>query len=112
MDGLLASYNSRKPAIRQRLGEFRAVWRSPAGKLFEELCFCLFTPMTSARRCDAAVRLLKENSLLFEGDAKDIARVLRGHVRFHRTKSKYVIQNRKLFFENGNSLKSNLKGFG
>ncbi|MBI4020325.1 MAG: N-glycosylase/DNA lyase, partial [Candidatus Aenigmarchaeota archaeon] len=109
MQDLLKAYGSRKRLIRKRLAEFRSVWRGPEGRLFEEFCFCLFTPMTKARNCDRAVNILREKDLLFGGNEFEVRKSLRRIVRFHNTKSKYLVGNRKMFFANGSSLKDSLE---
>lgn len=94
-------YEIRKKEIRQRLLDFTRVWGEPDERVFAELCFCLCTPQSSAKRCWRAVSQLynidSENRALFTASAREIAAVLREHgVRFCNTKAERIVQARKL----------------
>ena len=68
--------------------------------MFEELAFCILTPQSSAKACWDAIGRLKEQGLLFKGDAQQIGKCLYG-VRFHNKKSEYIVRARKFFMNNG-----------
>ena len=97
---LLAKYARQRVDIRARLSHFESVGKKGGRALFEELCFCLLTPQSKARSCDAAIRELKEKNLLFAGDAASIAKVLSTKTRFHNNKAKYVVEARAKFSGN------------
>lgn len=71
--------------IKEALVEFRRVWESEE-KVFEELCYCLLTPQSSARQAMKTINLLKEHDLLDKGSANKKEKFLR-NVRFYRTKA-------------------------
>jgi len=112
---LLSLYKARRNEIKQRLAEFKK--KSEAGKeeLFAELCFCLCTPQSKALNCDKAVRRLKSAGNLSNGSAEEVAACLKGLVRFHNNKAKYIIEARKKFrdvVKTREWLVKNIKGLG
>ena len=92
---ILAKYARQRHDIVARLAHFEQVGKKGGRALFEELCFCLLTPQSKARSCDAAIRELKEKKLLFDGDAAAIAKVLSTKTRFHNNKARYLVEARK-----------------
>ena len=94
---LLAKYARSRRNIEARLAHFEQVGKLGGRVLFEELCFCLLTPQSKARSCDAAIKELKENNLLFSGDAASIAKVLAKKTRFHNNKARYLAEARQKF---------------
>ena len=72
--------------IKKTLVEFKKVWNSNE-KVFEELCFCLLTPQSSAKQALRAINLLRENNLLTKGSAIEKEKYVR-NVRFYITKAK------------------------
>ncbi len=99
IEALIALYNQRKTDIKARLKEFKNKMNDDDNTIFSELVFCLFTPQSNAKKCDKAVRHLKETNLLLEGSAAEIAKQLKG-VRFHNTKSARVVAARQKFTKN------------
>lgn len=89
-----AEYLRRKNAIDRRLSEFRE-WGKAS--VFPELCFCLLTPQSKARNADKAIKALEREGLLSEGSEENIKKILRGLVRFHNNKAKYIVEARKKF---------------
>ena len=107
MDELLASYTLKKDAIRERLKEFKSVINKSEEDVFAELVFCILTPQSKARMCGKAVnKLVKNNSI--RKSHKEIAKHLRGIVRFHNTKARHIINARDFFLSNG--IKDKLAG--
>ncbi len=94
-------YRERKDEIKSRLEEFKAIQSSRDEHIFDELCFCTLTPQSKALNCWGAVEELKDSGLLYQGEHKDIGKILQKKVRFHNNKSKYIVKNRELFFGNG-----------
>lgn len=105
---LQKSYSQRKEIIKNRLKYFKSVWNENDRRIFSELCFCLLTPQSKAKICDAAIQNLVKTGLLFTGSENDIKDYLIG-VRFNNNKAKYVIKARGMF--NGSSVKKKLKEF-
>ncbi|MCX6771220.1 MAG: N-glycosylase/DNA lyase [Candidatus Micrarchaeota archaeon] len=103
---LLAKYARQRRDIEARLAHFESVGRKGGRALFEELCFCLLTPQSKARSCDAAIHELKEKKLLFGGDAAAIAKVLSTKTRFHNNKAGYLVEAREKFAGNDFALLS------
>jgi len=101
IDELLTEYAAKQDEIRHRLSEFRAVWREPDERMFEEVAYCILAIQTKARAADAAVRGLKESGLLFSGDVASIAKFLRSRTRFHNHKAAYLVKARERFREDG-----------
>jgi len=97
---LLAKYARKRHEIAARLSYFEAVGRKGGRQLFEELSFCLLTPQSKARSCDAAIRELKGRKLLLSGDAASIAKILSTKTRFHNNKAKYLVEAREKFAAN------------
>lgn len=88
---LRQSYEQRKSAIRARLKDFESIKND---KLFAELCFCICTPQSKARTCDAAIQKLGSRIKSDNSDA--IARDLTG-VRFANNKARYIVEARQCY---------------
>lgn len=99
MEELMKVYKAKKREIRERLLEFKEVWKEPEERIFEEMAFCFCTPQSSARSCFAAVELLARSGMLLKADQGAISKRLRGSVRFHNNKARYIVKARRLFTE-------------
>lgn len=95
MRKLLSEYSKKKRIIKNRLKEFKKVYRNR--DIFGELCFCILTPQSRAVHCDRAIQRLKETGLLFEGTESNIKPELKGLARFHNKKASYLVAARNLF---------------
>ncbi len=103
---------SKEDAIRARLADFREAGRQSDEALFGELCFCLLAIQTKARGADAALREIVRSQVLWKGDAREIAAMLRQRVRFHNHKATYIVAARGRFFGEGRaSLRAALNQF-
>ena len=112
LDELSEEYGAKRAPIRARLAEFRATWREPDERLFEEVAYCILAIQTKARAADAAVRGLKREGLLFDGDPPEIATFLRPRIRFHNHKAAYLVAARDRFRSGGRwALKETLASF-
>lgn len=110
-ESLLREYDEKKSIIKSRLKDFGKMMDLSDEAIFSELVFCIFTPQSSAKKCDSAVKRLIDSGLIREGSAEDIAREI-GGVRFHNTKSRHAVAARELFSENGKlEIKKKLKSF-
>ena len=105
MERLIRDYKKVKREVRERLLEFKEVWKESDERIFEEMAFCFCTPQSSARSCFSAVDYLARSRILFRGDQAAISHALRGSVRFHNTKSRYIVAARKLFTDNSGRLR-------
>lgn len=96
-------YNKKKVEIKKRLKEFSK------GDEFYELCFCLLTPQSNAKKCWEAVLELKK--LNFKNKDIKIEEILRSKTRFYKNKSKYLyeMKNKKIKFDR-EYLVNNIKG--
>ena len=93
---LVSKYNSKKAAIKRRLGEFRKVIRQTDERIFAELAFCLCTPQSRATQCWKAIESLTKNNLLYTGSNEQIKPFL-NTVRFNENKSRYIVNARNIF---------------
>jgi len=107
---LKKDYSKRKKEIKNRLKVFSKV---KGNDIFYELCFCLLTPQSNAKKCDKAVKLLKEKDFLHRQINPN--NVLKKYTRFHNNKSKYLLDLKKKYpnieFERDYLVK-NIKGLG
>jgi len=91
---LLELYREREREIKDRLRDFELAGFRPEKQVFQELCFCLLTPGSSALGADSAIRELVRTGLLFEGNEESVAGVLKGRARFHNNKAKSIVRAR------------------
>ncbi len=106
---LKKEYLEKKPLIQQRLSEFEEIWGKGSNAIFAELAFCLCTPQSNAKQCDAAVNDLLGKKLLFKSGQGRIERVLSKRVRFHKSKACYIIEARNLLMP---GIKEKLESLG
>lgn len=83
MEDLKSNYKKEKRKIRQRLKEF-----SRNNDYFYELCFCLLTPQSNARKCYEAIEILKKKD--FQNNDINIEEILKTKTRFYNNKSRYL----------------------
>jgi len=108
---LKKSYEDRKEIIKDKLEYFKSIYNENDKRIFEELCFCLLTPQSKAKLCDKAIKNLVKTGYLFKGSQEDVKDYLIG-VRFNNNKSKYILEARELFSNNGKFIiKGKLKEF-
>ncbi|MBS3151982.1 N-glycosylase/DNA lyase [Candidatus Woesearchaeota archaeon] len=111
LDYLKQAYSQRKEIIQNRLKYFKSVWNEDEKRIFAELCFCLLTPQSKAKLCDAAIQNLVKTNLLFTGKEQDIKDYLIG-VRFNNNKSRYITEARNMFTKDGKIfIKDKIKQF-
>ncbi len=91
-------YKKDKKIIKDKLDEF-----SKNKDYFYELCFCLLTPQSNAKKCYEAVKILKEKNFL--NNDFNIKPILKTRTRFYNNKSRYLLELKKKF----NFIKQNLK---
>lgn len=94
-------YRKEKPKIESRLAEFVEIYKvGKESDIFSELVFCLLTPQSKAKSCFEAVKKLVEKQSSLKGSASDISKIIKGKVRFHNNKAKYIVEARNVFFKN------------
>jgi len=105
---LLENYRKKKVKIRNRLRDFRKIYKKSDREIFKELCFCILTPQSKAIICDKAIKRLQKDDILLKGDIRKIRSYLKG-VRFPNNKAKYIIEARNIFKNgHGPDIKSKL----
>jgi len=107
---LKKKYSQRKIEIKTRLKEFSKVKNDD---IFYELCFCLLTPQSNAKKCDKAVQLLKNKDFL--NKSINPVKYLKKNTRFHNNKAKYLLEMKKKFPNlemKREFLVKNIKGLG
>ena len=103
-EDLKQKYKEKKGLIEKRLQDFRDVYSFSDEDIFAELCFCLLTPQTKAKSAGRVIEKLKETGLLYTGDAAEIKKWM-ASIRFNESKSKYIIEARRLFSDNDGGIK-------
>ncbi len=104
IESLQKSYSERKEMIRNRLEYFKSVINEDDKRIFAELCFCLLTPQSKARICDAAIQNLVKTGLLYNGSESEIKDYLIG-VRFNNNKARYIVEAREFFSDENGKIK-------
>lgn len=94
-------YENVRDKIKCRLKEFEKIGEGSDKRIFEELCFCIFTANASARMGIKCIDLIKP--LLQTGTASKISKRIKGHYRFWKIRPKYIVHTREY-------LKKNYKG--
>lgn len=110
IEKLKAEYNCKKDEIKERLQQFEKFFNEPYSwfyrnghlellpveasddlRLFEELCFCIFTANTSAEMGLKAVDAVR--NALMAGNANDLSGMLKGY-RFPNARASYIVDAR------------------
>lgn len=112
IDELQQSYGEKRAAIRARMAEFAAIKQSgDDARLFEELCYCIFTAGASARMGLNSIARIRRH--LLTGGQRRLENLLVGTHRFPRARSGYIIHTRTfLQRECGLRLSEKLDSFG
>ncbi len=95
MKTIISEYRQKRYHIKRRLKEFKRIGKSGDEDIFAELCFCILTPQSKAVACHRAVGRLRTAGLLLRGNKRQVVRQLKGLVRFHNNKARYIISARK-----------------
>ena len=112
IDEMQKSYSEKQSAIRARLSEFAEISRiRDDARLFEELCYCIFTAGASARMGLNSIERIRRH--LLSGGHRRLANLLVGAHRYPRARSGYIVHTRKyLKRECDLRLKEKLDSFG
>ncbi len=88
-------YNQIEKDIDKRLIEFKEIWKNGSDEdIHSELSFCILTPQSKARNAWKAITSLRNDGILFTGDALTISEYL-NIVRFKNNKAKYLVELRE-----------------
>ena len=129
IEKLKIEYNNKKNKIRERLQQFEKFFNEPHSwfyrdgnlallpvetddnyRLFEELCFCIFTANASAEMGLNAVDAVR--NVLINGTAPEMTRRLEGIYRFNNLRPEYIIHTRNYLKNSLNfQLKDKIKSF-
>lgn len=95
IDDLRERRQSKQRAIRKRLKEYAAV---PEQQYFYELVYCLMTPQSSAVNAHKAQAMFEQLALRERDiDPEPVLFTKQHYIRFHRTKSKHIIEMKGKF---------------
>lgn len=103
LEKLLKFYENRKGMIRSFVSSCSV---KDDECLFGELCFCIMTPQSRAKKCRDAVDRLKADNKLFAADLNELRGYLKG-VRFPEVKAQRIIEARDKLPELKQRLDSN-----
>ena len=78
--------------------ELRPVNKNDDERLFEELCFCIFTANTSAEMGLKAIDAVRD--LLINGTAEEMTKKLEGIYRFNNLRPQYIVHTREYLKNN------------
>jgi N-glycosylase/DNA lyase len=91
---LRKDYRKKKPAIMQRLSQFKAAYKKGDRVIFEELCYCILTAGSSAKMGMRTMEALKD--ILHTGTESELQRRAKEHhVRFWRIRPAYIVRTRE-----------------
>ena len=87
-------YSEIKNDIEKRLNEYKEIWENGSNEdIHAELSFCILTPQSKARNAWKAITSMREDGVLFTGDAETLTEYL-NIVRFKNNKAKYLVELR------------------
>lgn len=111
IEGIKAAHKKRRQEIRERLGEFRDIWKNGSDeKLWEEMVFCFFTGGCSARMGLNSIDAVRP--LLMDGSQEELANALSGVHRYPNARSRYIVASRNFLREHCDlGLRERLSGF-
>ncbi len=99
IENIRAAHQARRREIRQRLAEFRDIWKTGSDtRLWEELVYCIFTAGASARMGLRAVDAVRP--LLKSGTREEMTDALSGVHRYPVARPGYIIVTRDYLTEN------------
>ncbi len=94
---LLVYYSCVKDKIKRRLKEFEEAGKENDRRLFEELCFCIFTANASAKMGANCIERIRP--VLLTGSAAELQKKIKGHYRFWRVRPEYIVHTREFLRE-------------
>jgi N-glycosylase/DNA lyase len=95
-DELKSLWWQRREEIEGRLVEFCKIRGGPEKRIFEEMCFCLLTPQSSALAADRAIRHMVLTDALHKGSQEEISSIVAGSgILYARNKGRYIVEARE-----------------
>lgn len=98
-------YDEKKREIKSRLANFSRINKEE--DIFYELCFCLLTPGSKARRCDDKVKMLRQNDFMH---SNFMPRQHIRDIRFYNNKTENLLlakKNYSIILEQLHNVKDN-----
>lgn len=91
---LLTAHKTKSKSVKSRLKEFSKNKNLTPTEKFVELCFCICTPQSQAKKVAEVIH--NDNvKLLLKGSQDILEENLRSKARFHKNKSRYIVHARK-----------------
>ncbi len=85
----------KRDEIESRLNQFKLIRGGGNRRIFEELCFCLMTPQSSATSADRALRHMIRTGLLYEGTTDQLAKIISASgILYGENKARYLVEAR------------------
>lgn len=90
---IISEHKKMSSSLKQRLKEFAANKRLSPEEKFVELCFCICTPQSQAKK---VAEVINNDNIKLLMDAKQelLEEKLRSKTRFHKNKSRYIVHAR------------------
>ncbi|MEK6959149.1 MAG: N-glycosylase/DNA lyase [archaeon] len=85
-----------EPKIQKALRDYKGIWKKGGRAIYEEMCFCILTPQSSAKQAAKSITNLKEHKLLDNGSAAQKEPHIKS-IRFFRTKAKRLAEVQEKF---------------
>ena len=86
--------------IETRLQQFKGLAGASEERIFEEMCFCILTPQSSALAADRAMRYAVGTKLLYHGSRQSIAdTIARSGVLYPENKARFIVEAREKFID-------------
>ena len=93
VEKIVRAHRERRREIRERLAEFRSVWKEGSDeRIWEEMVFCFFTGGCSAKMGLRSIDAVRH--LLADGSQPEIAQALSGVHRYPNARARYVFASR------------------
>jgi len=93
-------WSGKRQEIESRLQQFKALTCASEERIFEEMCFCILTPQSSALAADRVIRYAVGTRLLYRGTREMIAdAIARSEVLYPENKARFIIEAREKFID-------------
>jgi len=90
---LKKQHTEKRNDIRRRLDDFKKLNKAKKEQKFLELCYCICTPMSNAKKVYKIINDKNKRILLF-GKEQEVKNLLRTNCRFHNNKAGYIVKAR------------------
>jgi len=93
-------WSEKRDEIESRLQQFKELAGASEERIFEEMCFCILTPQSSALAADRVIRYAAGTKLLYRGSKEMIAdAIARSGVLYRQNKARFIIEAREKFID-------------